>query len=89
MRHSFPSQKQSSLGRGTSQWGRAGSPEEVGHREQVLGLGVEAKVGTPATALPGDPGVKASGALSWQACLFGGGKGKRNTLWGSESAELS
>ena len=40
---------------GNSQWGRVGLQEEVKTSEQVLGLGMEAKVGTAPVAHPPAP----------------------------------
>lgn len=44
------------MGEGNSQWGRAGLQEEVRiSGEQVLGLGMEAKVGTAPVVPPTAP----------------------------------
>ena len=43
------------MGGGNSQWGRVGLQEEVKTSEQVLGLGMEVKVGTAPVAHPPAP----------------------------------
>lgn len=77
------------MGGGNSQWGKAGLLEEVRPSEHMLGLGVEAKVGTPPAALPGPWAVGPQGLWVVKPAFLEEGRGREIPSGGSESAALS
>lgn len=73
------------MGGGNSQWGRAGLQEEVRTSEQVLGLGMEAKVGTAPVApplplpLPQGPGLWGLRGFEWSGLSSQRSKGEEKS----------